>query len=79
MVAGRGGMLYGDDMPGMAFEGSGHVNKAKEEALRVLAECSSLDTEAAHRHADGALCDLLIALGHEDVVLAWREIEKWYA
>lgn len=37
------------------------------------------DPEAAHSDADDALCDLLIALGYEDVVKAWHRIEKWYA
>lgn len=37
------------------------------------------DNEAAHREADGALCDYLIQLGHDDLVIEWRKVRKWYA
>lgn len=56
--------------------------RAKEEAMRVLGDCllaSEGDAEGAHSRADNALCELLIALGYKDVVLAWRKVEKWYA
>jgi len=37
------------------------------------------DPEATHAAADAVLCDLLRALGYEDVVGEWEKIEKWYA
>jgi hypothetical protein len=52
----------------------------REQALRRLQELSQNDDpEADHSEADRILCDLLIALGMQDVVDAWRAIEKWYA
>lgn len=36
--------------------------------------------EGGHKDADRVLCDLLRALGYEDVVAAWEAIEpKWHA
>lgn len=46
--------------------------------LYSLAEDQS-DVEITHTLADKVLCDLLKALGYEDVVAAWEELEKWYA
>lgn len=37
------------------------------------------DVEAAHAEADGILCDILDMLGFEDIVEAYKAIEKWYA
>ena len=37
------------------------------------------DPEVTHQLGDKVLCDLLKALGFEDVVAAWDELEKWYA
>lgn len=37
------------------------------------------DYECSHQVADGALCDLLTALGYWDVVEEWRKVGKWYA
>ena len=37
------------------------------------------DWEDDHHEADGVLCALLMALGHERVVQAWQNINKWYA
>lgn len=45
--------------------------------LRKLAE--SKDTETAHARADEILCELLLSLGHEDVVDAWYDVPRWYA
>ena len=47
------------------------------EKLHNLAVCS--DTEMGHYEADHILCELLIALGYEDVVNEYLEIYKWYA
>lgn len=37
------------------------------------------DYEMAHSVADGVLCEVLIALGYEDIVEAWNKVGKWYA
>ena len=55
---------------------------AAQRAVLELAEIRanfSDDTEMAHSAADRVLCELLIALGLDDVVVAWDEVEKWYA
>ena len=52
----------------------------REQALAELAECAKGgDTEMAHSNADDVLCKLLIALGYQDIVDAWEEVDKWYA
>lgn len=52
----------------------------REQALAALIECrQSGDTEAAHGDADRVLCDLLISLGYQDIVTAWKAVPKWYA
>lgn len=52
----------------------------KEEAIKKLLEIQkSVDIEIAHGDADDVLCDLLISLGYEDVVIEYNAIEKWYA
>ena len=51
-----------------------------EQALeRLKALHDSTDPEAAHSEADSVLCELLGALGHNDVVKAWEAVEKWFA
>lgn len=51
---------------------------AIEELERIADECAG-DIEGAHMDADQVLCDILVSMGHEDVVEAWKAIEKWYA
>jgi hypothetical protein len=52
----------------------------REEAISKLKGLqSSGDTESAHGDADQILCDLLSALGYQDVVEQWEKIDKWYA
>lgn len=52
----------------------------REEAVRRLEELSKeSDIEKAHRDADVILCQLLEALGMDDVVRAYDRIEMWYA
>lgn len=52
----------------------------REQAIKELkAYQADGDTEAAHGNADEVLCDLLIALGYQDVVNEWRKVDKWYA
>lgn len=45
--------------------------------LKILQEMR--DKESAHCNADDVICDLLKALGYEDVVKGYDEIDKWYA
>lgn len=54
----------------------------KDEALSRLIEAREIgrgDPEAAHSMADETLCELLKALGHEDIVEAFNNIDMWYA
>ena len=52
----------------------------REEALKELNECiENDDVESAHVHADNVLCELLIALGYEDIVNEYHLVHKWYA
>jgi hypothetical protein len=51
-----------------------------EQAIAKLKDLAKVgDWEAAHGDADQILCDLLPALGHEDVVKAWDDVGKWYS
>lgn len=54
----------------------------KEEAIKALRELNGTlagDVEVDHMEADKILCELLIELGHADVVKAYKRIWKWYA
>lgn len=52
----------------------------REQIINELIYLANLhDKEAAHIRADGILTDILIALGYEDIVDAYEEIDKWYA
>ena len=53
---------------------------SRETAIKELRECQASDNpEEAHGTADGILCQLLTALGYEDVVLEYSMVTKWYA
>ena len=56
---------------------------AEDKALLELHNASAMakeDPETAHETADKALCDLLITLGYDHIVLAYNAIKpKWYA
>lgn len=47
--------------------------------LRLRDAQKDLGMEDAHKEADDALCDLLTALGYENVVNEYRKIDKWFA
>ena len=47
-------------------------------AIRLLQE-NAADIEADHSNADQTLCDLLRALGHDEIVNEYESIDKWYA
>lgn len=52
----------------------------KEEAIeRLKFEQQVADRESAHENADDVLCQLLISLGHQDVVTEFQKVRKWYA
>lgn len=37
------------------------------------------DPECSHIEADNILCDVLVALGQQELVDEWTKVEKWYA
>ena len=39
----------------------------------------SADTESDHGDADDLLCELLVELGYEEVIAAYKKIHKWYS
>lgn len=39
----------------------------------------SNDPECAHASADGILCEILEALGYDEIVNEYDKIDKWYA
>lgn len=52
----------------------------REKAIEALEDLQgAYDIELEHCDADQVLCDLLSALGYQDVVDAWEKVEKWYA
>ena len=56
----------------MKIDKENYINKLKEEQ-------GSDDTEEAHCNADDILCDVLIALGHQDIVDEYKKVNKWYS
>lgn len=56
------------------------MEASRQQAIERLRECQhDGDTEGAHCDADEVLCDLLCALGYQDVVDEYRLVSKWYA
>lgn len=37
------------------------------------------DVEIAHSKADNVLCELLMELGYEDIITAYKDVPKWYS
>jgi hypothetical protein len=55
------------------------VKMTPEEALAAMTALRLLyDRQRAHAEADEILCSLLRFLGHDDVVEAYDDLEKWY-
>lgn len=73
------GRSVAEDRKDFDRDGMGGFQVTRETAIAQLKEAAKRDTEAAHSIADDVLCDLLKSLGYEDVVEAWREVDKWYA
>ena len=56
------------------------IEETKEKAISELKKLrNSDDVEMAHIRADEILCELLNALGCEDVVDVFEDIDKWYS
>lgn len=58
------------------------TEEQRKEFLAKLKGCRTsygTDVEVAHIKADGVLCDILVALGYEDIVEAWDDVPKWYS
>jgi len=51
----------------------------QEARIKIKTTCHTDDEEINHIEADKILCDLLISLGCEDVVRAWKKVKKYYA
>ena len=49
------------------------------EAIKERQRGMDRDPEQDHAMADKVLCDLLCHLGYGQVVVLWRDIDKWYA
>lgn len=47
--------------------------------LNELANKKYPDQEEDHSEADGILCNMLDALGYNDLTDAWDKIKKWYS
>lgn len=54
------------------------AQRLRAEAIARLQELPG-DPEYDHAEADRVLCQLLLAIGFDDVVEAWRKVPKWYA
>jgi len=60
-------------------EWAAEIEALANQCLRKLEEASDADPEIGHQDADEALCDLLTALGFEDVVDKFNKVPKYYA
>ncbi len=62
------------------FNGPNPLEAKKTQWMKRMKEqISNDDTEIAHGNADDILCDMLIELGHGDLVDLYYEVSKWYA
>ena len=58
------------------------INALYQKSLARLEELVNKkypDEEEDHAEADGILCDMLNALGYNDLTDAWDDIKKWYS
>lgn len=61
-----------------------NLSKAQREAIKETIKImkslqETSDHEAAHAHADNALCELLDTLGARRVVAEYLKLERWCA
>ena len=86
-TARRHGADAGADTAGGEVANAGEENNVmgivtRESAIAILRGLQPHwdgDVEAIHQQADDVLCELLKALGYEDVVEEWRKVPKWYS
>ena len=50
----------------------------KQTVLKELERIALRKDEHDHEYADGLLCELLIELGHADVVELYHKVPKWF-
>lgn len=55
------------------------IKELDEAYAGYIESASHLDTEEAHRQADGYLVELLRGLGFEKVIEEYESMHKWYA
>lgn len=53
-----------------------YIQELSDKYVDELNECTK---EENHEYADNTLCQLLIELGYEDVVEAYKKVFKWYS
>jgi hypothetical protein len=58
---------------------SNNDSKKEEYIVKIKELQGDGDIEINHQQADKLLCELLIKLGHKDVVDEYNKIDKWYA
>lgn len=58
-----------------------YVNPAfnRELSDKYVDELNEYTKEADHEYSDDTLCQLLLDLGYEDVVEAYKKVPKWYS
>lgn len=58
-----------------------YVNSAFNQELsdKYVDELNEYTKEADHEYSDDTLCQLLLDLGYEDVVEAYKKVPKWYS
>ena len=56
-----------------------HIKKHFMDEMKKCIELSKSDEEIAHIKADELLEEVLILLGHRDLVDLYTRVNKWYA
>lgn len=58
-----------------------YINPAFNQKLsdKYVYELNEYTKEADHEYSDDTLCQLLLDLGYEDVVEAYKKVPKWYS
>ena len=63
----------------MATDPTNIYKQALEELEKIIANPYLIDREYNHRRADTIICALLRTRGHNDIVDAYDQIEKYYS
>lgn len=53
--------------------------KIEEYKKKMQEQIEDGDREEAHFQADTLLCELLVELGHKEIVDLYKKVGKWYA